>query len=76
MKYVFDRVGRTLEYEGQAFVCANFLPHTRADGTATELAVVEAECAKCRSAFRFTVPVSGSAFHPNRNCDRHKRRRK
>lgn len=65
-------LGQVIESGGQSFECVGFKPYVRADGSETELVIMQAKCAKCGLPFRFTVPQGKMSFHPNRRCAKHR----
>lgn len=65
--------GFTLTYSGQRFVCVAVEPYTRRDGRRSKLAVWEARCAVCHTAFNFKTSTYLPKFEPSRRCAIHKR---
>lgn len=60
-------------FNGQQYKFVELVPHTRTDGSATELAVWSSACADCGELFEVRTPARSKKFIPNRRCTIHKR---
>jgi hypothetical protein len=60
-------------FDGQLYELARTEPHTRRDGTKTELTVWRSRCAQCGEPFEVRTPAKSKKFSPNRRCHKHKR---
>lgn len=65
--------GLTRDYGGQLFEQVGVDPHTRVDGSRTQLIVWQSACMECGEAFTFRTPIAASKFQPNRRCAKHRR---
>lgn len=60
--------------DGRVFYWLANVPHERADGSATEVAIWYSRCAICGAAFSVATPTSGdSKAFGRKHCDQHKR---
>lgn len=70
---LFQEIGQVEIKGGQKFTAVGFEPHVRADGTTTQLVVLEARCAQCGEGFVCRWPAEATRpFAPVRRCQKHK----
>ena len=63
------KIGTVLMVEGQRYVLSKIIPHTKQDGTVTNLLEWHSHCAQC--GIEFTAKTSFTAKGINRRCPKH-----
>jgi hypothetical protein len=64
--------GHVITYRGQRYRRVAIKPHTRVDGTMTQIATWESRCPTCGGLFTFTSSRTTRLRLPTRRCPAHR----